>query len=160
MKKQKTLVETLISMKGNTYTISGKQHVILSYTLNENLKRVTITTDLQQFEKTFDNIEQFINLILGGGSNAVTLYNDDMDVSSNDHNGHDAFDPKLLLSNYITSADSLIAVLKDNIEKVKNSKEYVPQAAVVCNTVNNIISIEKLKLDMYKEMKSLKTQPA
>lgn len=53
-------------------------------------------------------------------------------------------------------ADELVTILKDNIEKVKKSAAYIPQAQAINNNVNSILHVQKLKLDMLRQMKKAK----
>lgn len=155
MKQQNnTLVETLVSLRGKTFEYAGKQYKVLGHLLTNNGNRVTIKTDQRDFEKNIDDVEDFLSLWvdvegkLHSSLPATTEKND---------NGNGLVTATKVMNNYLASCDSLIEILKDNIEKVKQDPKYVPQATAVNHGVNNIISIEKLKLEMYKEAKTLKT---
>lgn len=49
-------------------------------------------------------------------------------------------------------ADKLIDVLEDNIRRVQEDKDYIPQAQAINNNVNSIINIQKMKLDVIKQL--------
>jgi hypothetical protein len=45
------------------------------------------------------------------------------------------------------SAGALIDILKDNIEKIRKDKNYIPQAQEVANQVDKIIQIGKTQIE-------------
>lgn len=52
-------------------------------------------------------------------------------------------------------ANELVDLLKDNIKKVSANPKYLQQAIVVEKSVSAIINIQRLKLDMYRTLKTV-----
>lgn len=161
MANKKTLVETLLAMKANRYLYAGKEYIVTGHSINGS--KVTIKTDFRNFEKNLDELEDFLDLWqeVGLAVKDIPPANNSREVIKTDTIPEPPAKPIVptndeMLSNYLSSADSLIQILKENITKVQNNSAYVPQAAVVNNAVTNIISIEKLKLDAFKELKNLR----
>jgi len=44
-------------------------------------------------------------------------------------------------------------ILRDNITKVKDDPKFIAKAQTISNSVNQIINIQLLKLDMHKTFK-------
>lgn len=59
----------------------------------------------------------------------------------------------------VSSTNNLVANLQqtllDNIERVKNDKEYIPQATAINKNVNSIISLTRLQLDALRMQENL-----
>jgi hypothetical protein len=53
-------------------------------------------------------------------------------------------------------ADDLVMILMSNIEKVKSNQGFIPQANAICKNVDNILKIQRLKLDMVRTMNGKK----
>jgi len=42
-------------------------------------------------------------------------------------------------------------IMLDNIKKVKESKDYIPQAKIITNSVNTLLNMAKLNIDLVKQ---------
>jgi hypothetical protein len=135
------LLSTLESMKGKTFQYANQAHYITSYILDEEQEKCTIKTNLSTFDRRFENMETFLQYWKPVDKD-LTLYNE----------------PELWknFSNFIEQENDrskrLINTLEDNITKVQQNKDYIPQAEAINKTVTTIIGIEKVRLSMLKMM--------
>jgi hypothetical protein len=49
----------------------------------------------------------------------------------------------------------VISILKDNITKVQENKDYIPQAQAINNSINTLVNITKLRIGLLKPVKSI-----
>ncbi len=127
------------TMVGKTYTYSNSIHYILAVEIDEAQEKFTLKTNLQTFERKFPSVETFLEYWKPAAGIATLVNDSDGDgmVSAFVEHGED-------LSQTLTNT------LLDSINKVKASKDYIPQAIAINNNVNSIVNIQRLRLDLVK----------
>jgi len=127
------------TMVGKTYTYSNSIHYILAIEIDEAQEKFTLKTNLQTFERKFPSVETFLEYWKPAAGIATLVHDPDGDgmVSAFVEHGDD-------LSQTLTNT------LLDSINKVKASKDYIPQAIAINNNVNSIVNIQRLRLDLVK----------
>lgn len=157
--KPQEIQRTLEGLKGNSYNYGNSTHIVQSYTINVPRERFTLKTDQKTFDKRFEDAEVFFSCwmtiteqtdkryaaLVTPAADAEPPAAVQPSVPSVDGNADKA------------TANELVNILKDNITKIQKDKSYIPQAVAICNNVTQIINVERLKLDMVKQMK--KTTP-
>lgn len=135
------LLNTLKSMKGKTFQYANQVHYITNYILDEEQEKCTIKTNLSTFDRRIENMETFLQYWKPVDKD-LTLYNEPEHWQK--------------VSNFIEQENDrskrLINTLEDNITKVQQNKDYIPQAEAINKTVSTIIGIEKVRLGMLKMM--------
>lgn len=135
------LLNTLESMKGKTFQYANQVHYVTNYIVDEEQEKCTIKTNLSSFDRRLENMETFLQYWKPVGKD-ITIYDK----------------PELWqkVSNFIEQENDrskrLINTLEDNITKVQESKDYIPQAEAINKAVNTIVGIEKVRLGMLKMM--------
>lgn len=156
---KRPFLDTLKELKGKTFHYAGKTYRLLDYSVNDHLQRVTITTDLRSFEKSYDSIDEFLYMLVQDfeqvpaakeerapeKQSAVVRVEPAAETETVD-----------VYQEHSNMAKDLITILRDNITKVQQDKSYIPQAQAVNNNVNSIINVTKLQLDVYKQFKGKK----
>lgn len=153
--------ERLQSWKGKAFSYAGKNYILKNYKVDTLRERVTFITDSSEYEKKFENVDNFLDLwgqpitettppaVNGNSVPAVA------DKKSNlpETNTNQLPD---FLQEYNESAKSLIDTLKETINSVKTNKDCIPQAAAIKGAVDSIINIERMKLEVYRTYKKEK----
>lgn len=121
--------DKLDSMVGNEFMYNASTYKMRGYaTVNGHIKILTDSNDLVFDKKNIDKkLEEFLPVEAGFGSKEIRR------------------DARKL--------NKLEDELYDNIEKIKNDKDFIPQAKAMTDTVNTIVSMEKLKIQMLKEIR-------
>jgi hypothetical protein len=57
---------------------------------------------------------------------------------------------KLVVFEPIKENETIKQTLLDTLQKVKNDKEYIPQANAVCSIVDQMIKVQKVELDLFR----------
>lgn len=135
--KQK-LLEQIRDIEKKTYVYAGNIHYIEEIKFDEGRDRVFIKTNLKTYDRPPGDVIEFLRQFEPVTSVAKIDGNADQTLA-------------MIVDNN-SEADSLIAILQDNIKKVQESKDYIPQATAINNNVNSIINIEKMKIGMIKQM--------
>ncbi len=134
----------LETMKGRSFEYAKQIHIVKSYTINKDDENFTMKTNLNEFDRKFESAKSFFDYWFEQPENAVidtatrqlpALANAQMDVAIVQTNG---------------LADDLVKILKDNIEKVSKNPAYVDQAKAVDKSVDTILKVKKMQLEMYK----------
>jgi hypothetical protein len=131
VQKLKEIIDPLI---GKTFLYGAKNHTLESYLINEQEEKVKIQTDIRFYERGFDSIESFIDQLEPVKEISV--------IKADKHK--EVFLPAMQVNSDVIR--QLKDVLLDNIEKVKNDKEYIPQASAVKENVDGIIDLAKIEL--------------
>jgi hypothetical protein len=128
----KKLLDPLI---GKPFIYGGREQTIQSYQIIEEKDRVNITTDVGYYEKKFEAVSAFVNQL-----EEVSEKNKGVQVISRA--------PIELPGMQVNS--TVISKLKDelmeNIKKVKQNKDYIPQAMAVKENVDGFIELAKIEL--------------
>ena len=136
----KSVIRQFKTMEGKTFQYGGRIHYVLTVTIDEEKEKVNIKTNLDKYERSFENAEEFfsywietVNVSTPGNQNAV-----------------------MVLEKEHGMVDRLTELLMDNISKVQQNKDYVLQAQTINNNVNSIINLTKLRLDVMRTAKANK----
>jgi hypothetical protein len=126
---------TIEEMIGGTYHYGHSQHTIKRYRINEERERVTIITDKNEFDRPLDAVMEFLNLfeaVEKPVSALQTLSESSMTLPQMQING--------------SVIRELKDVLMDNIKKVKEDKNYIPQAQAIKENVDAVIDLAKTEV--------------
>jgi len=131
-----SIVRKLDRMTGGLYLYKGRQVRIKS--VNQIGDQLRIVTGGMPVVINLDKVEQALEDFLpvedepsaGQKAKAVQVFQND--------------------SNQIENLEKMVM---DNIEKVKDDPDYLPQAKAVTNNVNTMIKMTKLKIEMLKEIR-------
>jgi hypothetical protein len=140
----KTFLKTLEFMKGKTFQYANQIHYLVDYSIDEQREKVTIRTNLKQFERGYDSAEEFLSYWKPANTMAIQKTSESNESA-------------IMLEQENSLADEMITILKENIQKVKTDKNYIPQAQAINNNINSIINVKKLQLDVYKQFKPKKS---
>lgn len=136
-------LKQLEQMKGKTFTYAKQIHCVLDYKINEHHEKVVIKTNLTTFERTYEQVDEFLKYWEPVNNLSIAV-DDDPNLNNQ---------LAVFLEQEKSMADKLIGILEDNITKVQASKEYIPQATQINNNINSIINIQKMKMDMVKSIR-------
>lgn len=138
----------LESMKGNPFEYAKEIHKVESYKIDATRERFTLKTDKKTFDRTFEAAEEFFQYFVEPGHKPLKIEKSaeepEEELSVSTANKKDD-----------ALADELITILKSNIVKLQTNKDYINQATCICENVNSIINIQKLKIDMVKQMRKV-----
>lgn len=151
MNNKRKFLDTLLEMKGKTFVYGNKPYKILNYSIDDNREKVSIQTDKKFFERNYDSVEEFLKYFEPIIEPEETETQPEVLVITNQVST-EVFTEKNDL------AKDLIGILRENIEKVRKDKNYIPQAQAINNNVNSIINVTKMQLDVYKHFKPRKGQ--
>lgn len=128
------LKEKLDVMVGKAFLVDKEQIRVVSWAFHSD-DCIQIVTDAKAFEFTMTNIHDGLSAFLPvEESEAVT------------HAAASGY--QLVLSG--NGAKNLKDILMDNIKKVQENKDYIPQAQEVGRNVNSIIDLAKAEIDFLK----------
>lgn len=134
--------KTIESMRGKTFQYANNIHYIVDYKIDEENQKCTIKTNLSSFERSFESMDEFLKYWQPVSN--ITAFQSQPDQD-------------LQLSTFIHEEDNLsarlIEILNDNITKVQNNKDYIPQAQAINNNINTIVNIAKMRIDFMKYFK-------
>lgn len=121
--------DTLQKMVGHTYIYKARHHKILSF--KQNGDTVTVVTDKEwlEFESKTINTElkKFLPADSGNGTSLMVMKTDKGNV-----------------------LPDLAKIVMDNINQVRKDKSYIPQANSVTKSINSLINMAKLELQIKK----------
>lgn len=117
--------ERLESMVGKTYLYHAQYHKILSYKVDGD--KITIVTHKKWFDISNKDLNQFLPTSSENGTTSLQVLPKDREFLA-----------------------SLSATIKDNIEQVKKDKSYIPQANSINNSINTLVNLAKIELQMLK----------
>lgn len=141
----KAFLKKLEAMKGKTFSYASKILYVISYAIDEQREKVIIKTNLGDHERSYESIDEFLSYWSPAQNiNALTVQNENNTVA-------------VMIEQENSLAEEMISILKDNIQKVRTDKNYIPQAQAINNNINSIINVKKLQLDVYKQFKPKKS---
>lgn len=148
MSNKNVFLKKLESMKGKTFVYGNTIHCVIDYTIDEQNEKCTIKTNLDTYVRKYESMDKFLQYWNPQANIVVKGAEQPKEREDN---------PELELAVYAEQgkslADEMIGILKDNIAKVQQSKEYIPQAQSINNNVNSIINLAKLKFMAQKHAK-------
>lgn len=134
----KKLNSILQNMKGKSYQYGNQLHTIQGFTLDDD--KFTITTTLSNYSRKLEAAETFLNYWQPVTGTELSPVNEDQQLA-------------IFVEKEQSKADRLIEILEDNITKVQNDAGYIAQAQAINNNINSIINIQKMKMDVMKQMR-------
>jgi len=149
----------LEEMKGMSFTYADQTHHAVSYKVNAADKIFQLNTHLKTFKRSFSDAEKFFALWISlPGQEAketpVEKVNAIETASPSEENSHAVVTVDVIKGDNL--ADELVKILRDNIQKVKTTPGYIQQAQAISSSVSQIINIERLRLDMHKQLNGKK----
>jgi len=155
----------LEAMKGKSFTYADQTHLVASYKVNGSDKTFELKTNLKTFKRHFTDAESFFPRFIEIIKTAVvekkeiteepvvTVKQSDLDYATEEKS--QALVPIDVIKGD-NLADELVKILRENIHKVKTSPAFIPQASAISQSVTQIINIERLRLDMHKQLNGTK----
>jgi len=139
----KKISETLALMKGKTFQYGNNIHYVIDYKIEEKKERCTIQTNVTSFDRTFEALEEFLRYWKPVENIAAlqTVADQQQQIA-------------LFMEQENSLSNKLIDMLTDNITKVQNNKDYIPQAQSINNNINTIVNIAKMRLTLISQFKS------
>jgi len=112
--------------------------VITGYDVSEERQRVFIHTNEKEnhFDRPFDSIGDFVKQLVPAEKKETQS--------------------DIMVMSATNVSTQLKGILLDNIQKVQENKEYIPQATTICNNVNSLINLTKLELSYITAAKKFK----
>ena len=126
------LQEKLESMKGKTFMRNGRYHTVLSWQIKDD--KLTVATDNGWLEFTIDKAEKALSEFL-----PVHANNQKLAITVMPKNGE---------------LQNLKEIILDNIQKVKEDKDYIKQAEAINKSIGTLINMAKLELSYIKAIKN------
>jgi hypothetical protein len=159
---KREFLKTLQDMKGKTFNYANKMLKIENFSIDDHREKVTIVTDKRTFERQYDSVEEFLTYWQPVGIEEAEV--EVINETPNNHvekavitTGTNEIQNAGIYEEQASLAKDLISILRENITKVQNSKEYIPQATAINNNINSIINITKMQLGFYKQLKNKKS---
>jgi hypothetical protein len=134
-------------MKGRTFEYAKQKHTVQKYTIDEGGETFEVKTDLNTFKRKFESAAEFFKYWFESKEN-ITM---DKAVAKVGTDENPEIREMIVKENSLS--DDLVSILKDNITKLKANPSYINQAKAINNNVNSILNIQKLKLEMVKQMR-------
>lgn len=136
MKKEQliqVIKQTLDAMRGHKYKYGGKIHTLKGYNIYEDRDMISVETNLKIYERSLEAAMVFLDQF-------EPIAETGMEVMP----ASDALLPVMQINSSVIK--DLKDVLMDNIKKVKENKEYIPQATAVKLSVDSIIDLAKIEV--------------
>jgi hypothetical protein len=133
----KKLNNLLQNMKGKPYQYGNQLHIIQGFALDDD--KFTITTNQSIYSRKLEAAETFLKYWQPVTGTELSPVNEDQQLA-------------IFVEKEQSKADKLIEILEDNITKVQNDAGYIAQAQAINNNINSIINIQKMKMDVMKQM--------
>ncbi len=130
------IIHTLEDMIGKKYNYGNSEHTIKSYRMLEDKERVYVMTDKKQFDRPYDSAMEFLNQLEFVAGRVI--------VPSNQEKEHSTFFPERQINASVVK--ELKDMLLDNIRKIQENKEYIPQAEAVKSNVDCLIDLAKTEI--------------
>ena len=136
----KTIEKKLQSMLNKNWQYGMHVITFKGYDVNEEKERVYLHTNERDnhWDRPFDGVSDFLKQFKPVDAEGNRKQSDLMLMGSTD----------------LTA--QLKGILLDNIEKVKENRDYIPQATTINNNVNSLINLTKLQLDYVKTSQKFK----
>lgn len=127
-------IETLKALMGRKMKhFDGREFMFHTY--REEKGKITIVTNSEWLETTVFDIQVFLESFTEIPQDSVPIYKPEQKL------------PVLKTVNNETPS-KLCEILLDNIEKVKNDRDYIPQASAISNAAQVIINLARLEIEM------------
>lgn len=153
MNKNKILAK-IDPMVGREFLIETKTETITDYSLQANT--ITVTTDKRTRTFSEDQFFDWVKKCLPVQGDSEELLDQIKEFEAEKKNLPDPYKKKgnetVVYRPSFTSSNfsDLRKVLMDNIEKVQNNKDYLPQAVAVRDNVQSIIELTKNEIEYAK----------
>jgi hypothetical protein len=141
----KKITETLEAIKGKTFQYGTNIYYVLGYSIDEIKERFIIKTNISSFERPFESIEEFLK-----------YWKPVTNVISLKSNPDTEQQVALYMEQENCFIGDVISILKDNIQKVQENKDYIPQAQTINKSINAMVSIINIRLGMLKPVTSVR----
>ncbi|OQP65460.1 hypothetical protein A3860_17500 [Niastella vici] len=141
----KQITDTLEAIKSKTFQYGTNIYYVLDYKIDEIKERFIIKTNICSFERPFESIEEFLKY-WKPVTNIISL------KSNPDAEQQVA----LFMEQENSFIGDVISILKDNITKVQENKEYIQQAQTINKSINAMVSIINIRLGMLKPANSIR----
>lgn len=141
----KQITDTLEALKGKTFQYGTNIYYVLNYTIDEAKERFIIKTNICAFERPFESIEEFLK-----------YWKPVTNVISLKSNPDTEQQVALFMEQESCFIGDVISILKDNITKVQQNKDYIPQAQTINKSINAMVSIINIRLGMLKPVTSIR----
>jgi hypothetical protein len=138
--KIKTALECMVN---NRFMYAGQTHEIKNYIVDTDNEKCSIITNLGTYDRKFENMTTFLSYWKPVKLPIPAVENN----NTNDH-------LTVILAQENDLSNKLISILTENIEKIKQDKEYIPQAQAVNNNINTIVNIAKMRLTIITRLRS------
>lgn len=133
------LNERLKMMVGKPYLVNAVQQTVLSYQLAE--PRLTVVTDKKWHTVDLQNAHRLLELFMEVDPTSET------EDPSTGLPAAGALSPALPVPTTMQIGTQLREILLDNIKKVQDNKDYIPQAQEVASQIKTIIDLAKTEVD-------------
>lgn len=143
----KQIGKKLEIMNGKSYEYAKQIHVVTKVSIDVEREEFTLKTDKNTFTRKFESADEFLKYWYEQPQNKVVETAQSHLPQTMDIEKAEA----VIASNSLS--DELIKILKDNIAKVSNNASYINQAKAVDKSVDTILKVKKLQLEMYKAVK-------
>lgn len=130
-------------MNGKAYEYAKEFHVVKGYSINNEKECFVIKTDKSTFDRKFESAKTFFTYWYEQPSNMA------IEKASKLLPQADVLNSDEVVKNTNNLADDLVEILKKNIEKVSANPQYVNQAKAVDKSVDTIIKIKRMQLELY-----------
>jgi hypothetical protein len=144
----KTIGAKLNNMKGKSFEYAKQIHTVTQVSIDTDKEEFTIKTDKNSFTRKFENAEAFLKYWYEQPEN-LAIEKAAAQLPKQQELQH----PEAVFASNALS-NELINILKDNIEKVSKNATYINQAKAVDKSVDTILKVKKLQLEMYKAINS------
>lgn len=141
-------LDTLKEMKGKSFVYAKETHKIVDYSINDRREIVTVRTDKRLFERGYESAEEFLTYwdpVIEVKTEELPAVRENNEVST-----------EVVFQENNNLVKDLITILRENIDKVKKDKNYIPQAQAINANVNSIINVTRMQLDVHKHFKPRK----
>lgn len=134
----KKLNSILEGMKGKSFQYGNQIHLVNDFVCDDD--KFTITTSISTYSRKLESAESFLKYWQPVNGAELSPVNEDLQLA-------------IFVEKEQSKADRLIEILEDNITKVQNDAGYIAQAQAINNNINSIINIQKMKMDVMKQMR-------
>lgn len=123
-------IEKLESIKGKLFIHKEKEERVLNYKIEVDM--ICIHTDIDQYKIGFGDLNIFLRNFLLVDEHPVVNQNKGLVILDNE------------------GTKSIKEILMNNIKRVQNNPEYIPQAKQINSDVNSIIELAKAEIELLK----------
>ncbi|WP_020531433.1 hypothetical protein [Flexithrix dorotheae] len=141
------IANTLLSYMNKEWLYGAKNYVFDRFRISDDDEMVFIVTNHKTFEIPADKIDTFLDSLLpvGGEDKQEKLAEIKEEIKP----------VRVTIQQPNSIMGDLKTILLEDIKKVREDSNYIPQAKAVTNNVNTIINALKVELEYAKEVKNL-----